>query len=169
MTRIRVGVGTMNLRSQTNQWLYMARLMLDKAESETHAVFCQAAEDAAIVFMHRAFRTALAEVGESYGVTISPDAPLTDLLDRLGRDRPDGWEYRQVTESLRQTGHWMRQLRLHAEQWALNSREKPSQTGGGELIEVVAQDNQDDTNHYRAWLADLQEWVDEIRTLGDFS
>lgn len=159
----------MNLRSQTNQWLYMARLMLDQAESHDHAVLCQAAEEAAVVFMHRAFRTALAEVAESYGIKASPDVSLTEMLDRLGRDRPDGWEYRQVTESLRQPGHWMRQLRLYAEQWALNAGETPSRAGSEQLIDVVANDNQDTTNHYRSWLADLQKWVDETRELGDFS
>lgn len=159
----------MNRRAQTNHLLYQARLMLDQAEAGGAAILAQTAEEAAVVFMHRAFRASLVEVGEYYGVTLRADEPLTVMMERLGRDRPDGWEFRYVTESLRQPGHWMRQLRMGAENWALTAESKPTDVSSDRMIEVVAEESGEDTNYYRNWLEELQKWVDQIREQGDFS
>lgn len=159
----------MNRRSQTNQLLYQARLMLDKAEVETDALFCKTAEEAAIVFMHRAFRASLAEVGATYGLELRPDARLSEILERFGRECPEGWEYRYVAESLREPGHWMRQIRLYAEQWAITAAPTPARVSDDLLIQTYADGNEDDTNHYRIWFGELQKWVEHVRELGDYS
>lgn len=160
----------MNRRAQTNLLLYQARLMLEQSEQRNREeALSRAAEEAAVVFMHRAFRGGLAEVGAAYDLDLRADESLAELLKRLGEHRPDGWEYRFVVESLRQPDHWMSRLRLSAENWTLTSAPKPVRSADGSLITTVSLDNEDHTNRYRSWLAELQQWIDEVRELGDFS
>lgn len=159
----------MNRRAQTNQLLYQSRLMLDQARSATDKALMEACEEAAVGFMHRALRSALAEAGEAYGQSLAPDRPLHELLRQLGEQRPDGWEYRSVKEALAQPDHWMCQLHQAAEHWSGRVGQASVRTMPDQLIELVHDEADSRTNHYRNWLADLQQWVESLRELSDFS
>ena len=158
----------MNRRAQTNHQLYQARLMLDLA-SNTDKALGNAALDAGILFLYRSLCSGLTEVGEQYGLQLRADDALSLLLDQLGEHRPDGWEYRSVSEALRTPGHWMAQLRREAERWTQDSAAAPVKPEGATLIATVSDDNEDHTNHYRSWLDELQQWINEIRALSDYS
>lgn len=155
--------------AQTNRQLYQARLMLDLAWESDDSPRGRTAEEAAVTFMYRAWCSALAEVGELYGVSLRAEDGLAGLLTKLGAQRPDGWEYRTLQESLKQPGHWMAALKREAESWSRTPSARPATPAAGNLIASVADDNEDHTNHYRQWLHELQQWVDEIRSLSDYS
>jgi len=159
----------MNRRAQTNHQLYQARLMLDLIDGTGPEAREQAALDASVVFLYRAWCAALAEVGEVYGLSLRADEPVKLLLDRLGEQRPDAWEYRTVREALNEPGHWMAELKREAEQWAFDPGAQAAKPSGDDLIASVADDNEDHTNYYRRWLSELQQWVDEVRSLSDYS
>ncbi|PTY36549.1 hypothetical protein BGP77_04435 [Saccharospirillum sp. MSK14-1] len=159
----------MNRRAQTNQLLYQARLMLDQAEVADAPALIDASEDAAMAFMHRAVRSALAEAAEAYGLALSPDRPLYDLLRQFGEQQPDAWEYRTTQEALTQPEHWLTRLHQAGEHWAGRVGQSAVKSESHDRIELVLSDDQSTTNHYRNWMTDLQQWVDRIRELGDYS
>lgn len=163
----------MNRRAQTNQLLYQARLMLDQAQAAELPVLADSCEQAAVIFMHRAVRSALAEAADAYGVSLAADRPLHELLRQLGEQRHDAWEYRTTKDALTQPEHWLTQLHQASEHWAGRVGQSATKAPMSERIELVVSDNpdtnQDTTNYYRNWMTDLQQWVDRIRELGDHS
>ncbi|WP_108127002.1 DUF6586 family protein [Saccharospirillum mangrovi] len=163
----------MNRRAQTNLLLYQARLMLDQAQQAVLPAAVEACEEAAAVFMHRALRAVLAEAAEAYGQSLTADRPVHELLRQLGEQRPDAWEVRTLKDALSQPEHWLAQLHQISEHWSGRVGQAAARpTASTERIELVAEGNDgansNTTNHYRIWLADLQQWVDRIRELGDF-
>jgi len=159
----------MNRRAQTNLLLYQARLMLDQAQAAGVPARVEACEEAAVSFMHRAVRSVVAEAAEAYGLALTPDRPLHELLRQLGEHRPDAWEYRTIKDALTQPEHWLTRLHQASEHWAGRVGQGAVKPGGQERIELVLSDDQDTTNHYRNWMTDLQQWVDRIRELSDHS
>lgn len=163
----------MNRRAQTNLLLYQARLMLDQAQAASLPAAVEACEEAAAVFMHRALRASLAEAAESYGQTLAADRPLHELLRQLAEQHPDAWEVRTLKAALSQPDHWLTQLHQASEHWSGRVGQQAVQTAHtSDRIEMVTDRNDgansNTTNHYRNWLADLQQWVDRIRELSDF-
>lgn len=163
----------MNRRAQTNLLLYQARLMLDQAQSASLPAVVEACEEAATVFMHRALRAALAEAAESYGQSLAADRPVHELLRQLSEQHPDAWEVRTLKTALSQPEHWLAQLHQASEHWSGRVGQQAAKTThANDRIELVAEGNDsansNTTNHYRNWLADLQQWVDRIRELSDF-
>lgn len=143
--------------------------MLDQAQAASMPAIAEASEDAAMMFMHRAVRSALAEAAAAYGLSLSPDRPLHELLRQLAEQRPDAWEYRTTKEALTAPEHWLTRLHQACEHWAGRVGQASAKTHQPERIELVISDDADTTNHYRNWMTDLQQWVDRIRELGDHS
>lgn len=164
----------MNRRAQTNLLLYQARLMLDQSQQASVPAVVEACEEAATVFMHRAFRSALAEAAEAYGLSLAADRPVHELLRQLSEQQADAWEVRTLRAALSQPEHWLAQLHQHSEHWSGRvGQKRVTPANSADRIELVAEGNDDansnTTNYYRNWLVDLQQWVDRIRELGDYS
>jgi hypothetical protein len=159
----------MNRRGLTNALLYQSRLMLDLAGQGNVSAQADACETACLVLMHRAWMAALCEAAESYGVTLSADALMPSLLGDWQSARPDAWELKDVQAGLRQPGHWMEQLHRDVTFWASHSSRERVKKADPNRIALVQDDNQEPTNRYSILLAELQQWVDEMRAQSDHS
>lgn len=159
----------MNRRGLTNALLYQARLMLTLAEQETVPAQHQACASSFEVLAHRAWLAAQCEAAESYGVSLAPETPLSELLDAWRERRPDAWELNAVQAGLEQSGHWMQQLHRYLTHWSTGVIPEGVKKADPNRIALVSDDNQEPTNHYRRILNELQQWVDDVRAQGDHS
>lgn len=159
----------MNRRGLTNALLYQARLMLALAEQEAVPAQRQACASSFEVLAHRAWVAALCETAESYGVSLAPETPLSDLLDTWRERRSDAWELNAVQSGLGQPGHWMQQLHRNLTHWSTGVIPEGVKKTDPNRIALVSDDNQEPTNHYRRILNELQQWVDDVRAQSDHS
>lgn len=155
-------------RAVTNRLMYQASLMDELARENDRSALQQAAREAMVLFQYQALCSALLEVCEHYQVRVQPQVlNLAALLESLGQARPDCWEYRTLTEAQRSAGHWMSHL-LQVIKEGLNkapqtlSKEKRS----GQLISVSVDDDST-TKHYPNFQTELQQWIDEMRSMND--
>lgn len=155
-------------RAVTNRLLYQASLMAELAGTDTRMAMQQAACEAQTLFQNQALCSAVLEVCEHYQVRAQPQTMnLTSLLETLGHSHPDCWEYRTLNEAIREPTHWVSRLLRLNRQSVLKAPEKPGRApASGQLISVV---NDDDltTNLYPDFQADLQQWIDDMRSLND--
>lgn len=159
----------MNRRGLTNSLLYQSRLMLDLSEREALPAQQEACITGYLVVLNRALLAAVCEAAEPYGVSLSADAGITSLLDQWHEQRPDAWELKTVIAGMKQPGHWMQQLHREVTSWAQGTLTSGVKKADPNRIIVVVDDNQEPTNHYRIWLLELQQWVDEMRAQSDHS
>lgn len=159
----------MNRRGLTNALLYQSRLMLALAEQQTVPAQRQACESSAEVLVYRAWLAALCEAAEPYGLTLAPERPLKELLSDWRSSRPDAWELKAVQAGLEQPGHWMQRLHRDQTHWSTGLVPESVKKTDPNRISLVSDDNQEPTNHYRSFLAELQQWVDDVRVQSDHS
>lgn len=159
----------MNRRGLTNALLYQASLMLALAGEDAVPAQRQACTSSFEVLAYRAWVAALCEAAEAYGVAMAPETPLNDLLDQWRERRPDAWELKAVQSGLGQPGHWMQRLHRSLARWSSEVIPEGVKKADPNQIALVADDNQEPTNHYRSLLDELQQWVDEMRVQSDHS
>lgn len=153
-------------RAVTNRLLYQASLMADLARSEESAAMRQAASESLLLLQHQALCSALLEVCEHYQVKAqAPALNLPALLAALGQSRPDCWEYRTLNEAQRDATHWVSQL-TQAIKAGVSKAPEQRNKAAVQLISVSAAEDAT-TNHYPNFQADLQQWIDEMRSLND--
>ncbi|MEX0624055.1 DUF6586 family protein [Saccharospirillum sp.] len=159
----------MNRRGLTNALLYQSRLMLALAEQDAAAAQRQACESAFEVLAYRAWKAAVCEAAEPYGVKLAPEMLLDELLNFWHRARPDAWELKSVQAGLEQSGHWMQQLHRDLNQWSSGLVSENVKKADPNRIALVSDDNQEPTKYYRRCLDELQQWVDDVRAQSDHS
>ncbi|MCH8532430.1 MAG: hypothetical protein LAT65_16390 [Saccharospirillum sp.] len=155
-------------RAVTNRLMYQSSLMADLAETAANGALRQAAREALILFQYQALCSALLEVCEHYQVKAqSQGLNLAVLLESLGQGRPDCWEYRTLTEAQRDATNWVSQLLKTARAGVDKAPEKLNKAAAsGQLISVSIEDDAT-TNHYPNFQTDLQQWIDEMRSMND--
>lgn len=155
-------------RAVTNRLMHQANLMAELSNADSRSAMQQAANDALVLFQYQALCSALLEVGEHYQVRLQPQVPnLVALLETLGQSRPDCWEYRTLTEALRSPAHWVYHLQQAIKFGVSKVPEQRSKAvDSGQLISVSVADDST-TNHYPNIQADLQQWIDEMRSMND--
>lgn len=159
----------MNRRGLTNALLYQSRLMLTLAEQDSVDAQRQACESAFEVLAYRAWKAAVCEAAEPYGVTLAPEKALDELLNLWRQARPDAWELKSVQYGLEQPGHWMQRLHRDLNQWSSGMVQESVKKADPNRIVLVSDDNQEPTKYYRSCLVELQQWVDDVRAQSDHS
>lgn len=159
----------MNRRGLTNALLYQARLMLELSEQSAATAQRQACESAFEVLAYRTWMAALCEVAEPYGVTLSPEMRLEEMLRLWHLARPDAWELKLVQSGLEQPGHWMQRLQRDLTHWTSGLMQEGVKKSDPDRIMLVSDDNQEPTKYYRSCLIELQQWVEDVRAQSDHS
>lgn len=143
--------------------------MLDLSEQSAATTQRQACESAFEVLAYRALVATICEAAEPYGVKLAPETPLDELLAHWRRVRPDAWELKLVQSGLEQPGHWMQRLHRDLTHWSSGLVRESVKKTDPNRISLVSDDNQEPTNYYRSCLAELQQWVDDVRAQSDHS